>query len=122
MGTMTIGRTLKVLLEERGMAQKDLARQTGLTETSISRYASGERMPNARSLMRIAKALGVDEKTLIDGPKRAGWEHVGSDRSSRFRCPSCKEIAYYPQTTRGERREASCPYRFCPNCGRSIQV
>lgn len=118
---MTISRNLKILLAEHGMLQKELAVKAGLTETSISRYASGKRMPNVRSLMRIAKALGVDEKTLIDGPKHAGWEHVGSDRSSKFRCPRCKELAYYPQTTRGERKEARCPYKFCPNCGRSVE-
>lgn len=60
------GEYLKSLLEEKGMTQKELARRTGLTEASVSRYINGERTPKILQAYRIACAIGVDMNTLIN--------------------------------------------------------
>lgn len=55
---------LKALLKERGLSQKELAVMTGLTPPAISRYITGERMPRAIVIAKIAKALGVHPDDL----------------------------------------------------------
>lgn len=59
------GKYLKSLLDEKGMMQKDLARRTGLTEASVSRYISGTRIPKIAQAYEIAQVIGVDMNTLI---------------------------------------------------------
>lgn len=59
------GEHLKSLLEEKGMTQAELARRTGLTEASVSRYISGQRSPRITQAYRMAWAIGVDMNTLI---------------------------------------------------------
>lgn len=63
---------LKRIIEEKGVSQRRLAKQVGVTEVSMSRYVSGERTPKAPMAIRIADVLGVDVKDLY------GWddEHV----------------------------------------------
>lgn len=59
------GEHLKSLLEEKGMTQAELARRTGLTEASVSRYIKGERTPRILQAYRMALIIGVDMNTLI---------------------------------------------------------
>lgn len=47
------------------MTQQDLAKKSGLTEISISRYVNCKRTPNADSIVRIAKALNCTTDYLI---------------------------------------------------------
>lgn len=55
----------KALLEEHGMTQRELAEQVGITEVSISRYMSGQRIPKATVIVKCAKALGVSADYLV---------------------------------------------------------
>jgi transcriptional regulator with XRE-family HTH domain len=50
-----------VLRSLRGWDQIDLARATGLSASSISRYENGERVPPRRSFDRIVAAVGVPD-------------------------------------------------------------
>ena len=59
------GEHLKSLLEEKGMTQAELARRTGLTEASVSRYINGNRTPRIAQAYRMAWAIGIDMNTLI---------------------------------------------------------
>lgn len=59
------GRLLFQLLRERGMTQKDLADITGLTQSAVSHYIKGDRMPRGDSLFRIAEALHISVNELI---------------------------------------------------------
>lgn len=55
---------LSVLLDRRGLSQKDLARMVELTPAAISRYVRGERKPKAVIVAKIAKALDVQPEDL----------------------------------------------------------
>ena len=44
---MNIGARILTLLKQNGMTQRELANEIGVTETSISRYISGQRVPKA---------------------------------------------------------------------------
>lgn len=59
------GEYLKSLLEEKGMTQAELARRTGLTEASVSRYINGNRSPRIAQAYRMAQVIGIDMNTLI---------------------------------------------------------
>ena len=56
---------LKSLLEEKGMTQAELARRTGITEASVSRYINGNRSPRIAQAYRMALVIGIDMNTLI---------------------------------------------------------
>ena len=48
---------LKLKMEVQGIDQKQLAKLSGLSEASISKYVSGLQIPKIFAFMRIAKAL-----------------------------------------------------------------
>lgn len=56
---------LAELLSERAMTQKDLALATGITESAISHYVNGTRVPRGVNLTKIAKALGTSIDYLL---------------------------------------------------------
>ena len=49
----------------RGVSQNELARMTGLSQGTISRYLAGELSPKAYHLINIAGALGVFVEELL---------------------------------------------------------
>ncbi len=55
------------LLDERGWTGRELARRTGLTQSSVSRKLAGTRRFDIDDLPPICKALEVDVRDLI------GW-------------------------------------------------
>lgn len=57
-------RTSRVETITRPLSQKGLAKLTGLPATSIAHYESGRREPSFRSLIKIARALGVKVSEL----------------------------------------------------------
>lgn len=57
---------LKLLLKEWGMTQKELAEETGLSESRISRCLSGEYIPTIKTVINIGHALDCDTEDLID--------------------------------------------------------
>lgn len=63
---------LKRIIDNKGVQQRWLAEQVGVTEVSMSRYVSGDRILKAPLAIRMADALGVDVRDLY------GWddEHV----------------------------------------------
>lgn len=56
----------------RGYNQKDLAKDTGLTESAISNYLNGIRTPNMKSLHLLSEALDYDfgQKIYKENSKR----------------------------------------------------
>lgn len=49
---MSIGKRLSQLLQEKHIKQRELANAVGITETSISRYVSGDREPKGKILKK----------------------------------------------------------------------
>ena len=62
-----MGERIRVLLEKKGISQKDLAEKTGCTEAAISHYIKGDRMPRSRVLSKIAIALDTTSDYLMEG-------------------------------------------------------
>ena len=64
---MELHERIRWLLERNGLSQADLARATGVAETTISRYLSGKRRPKAPFLGKLAKLFGVSMYWLAFG-------------------------------------------------------
>lgn len=56
--------TLKTHRVRSKLTQKELAGKVGITETAYQRYEYGERVPNARTAIRIAQALNTTVEKL----------------------------------------------------------
>lgn len=59
--------SLSTLLASKGIGQKQLAEQVGMTEASISEYCTGKKDPKLTTIVRMAAALGVDCNRLLTG-------------------------------------------------------
>ena len=57
--------TLRKLREERELTQAQLGEQMFVNHSTIARWESGSRLPDAAMTVRLAKALGVDVNELF---------------------------------------------------------
>lgn len=64
---MAYSDNLKFLREKRGMTQPELAEQVGVTQASISKFESGEIVPNVVKAVKIGKALKSTCEEMVDG-------------------------------------------------------
>ena len=56
--------TLKELLIEKNVTQKKLAKETGISTSTISNYVSGATNISKRNLKKIADYFGIPEEKL----------------------------------------------------------
>lgn len=68
--------SLSSLLASKGIGQKQLAKQIGMTEASISEYCTGKKDPKLTTIVRMAAALGVDCNRLLTGVD-AEYKEIG---------------------------------------------
>ena len=57
--------TLRKLREKKGFTQNDLGKKVFVNHSTIARWESGSRLPDAAMTVRLAKALEVDANTLF---------------------------------------------------------
>ena len=57
--------TLKKLRTEKGLSQRDLAGRLFVTRSTVARWESGNRLPDAAMISRLSQCLGVDVNTLL---------------------------------------------------------
>ena len=55
----------KKLIDKRGLTQRAVAERINTTETTISRYVSGDRTPNIETAVELASVLGVTLDVLV---------------------------------------------------------
>ena len=56
---------MKKLREEKGLSQSEIAKRMYVTRTTVSRWESGHRLPDAAMITRLSDVLGVDVNILI---------------------------------------------------------
>jgi putative transcriptional regulator len=61
---------LRVVLAEKNMSQKELAHLVGNSPQSITRMCSNKSQPTLRMLRKMALALDVDIKDLLNSTKK----------------------------------------------------
>lgn len=57
--------TLRKLREEKGLAQTELAKKLFVNHSTITRWESGTRLPDATMIVRLADCLGTDPNMLF---------------------------------------------------------
>ena len=60
-----IGKRILKLLTERGISQKDLSNKANITESAVSHYVNGDRIPRGVNLTKIATALDTTTDYLL---------------------------------------------------------
>ena len=67
-----MGLRIAILLEKRGMTQKAVAANAGITQASTSKYISGEIEPRADTLANLAIALHTTSDFLLGFTEKSG--------------------------------------------------
>lgn len=62
---MSTAERISELLEERGMTQKELAKRACVTESAMSHYIKGDRIPSGEVLANIACVLKTTASYLM---------------------------------------------------------
>lgn len=62
-----------------GLSQQQLGEATGVSLRTILSYEKGEKMPRQGTLLKLAKALGVSSKFLIDNLCENPMEDIEKD-------------------------------------------
>ena len=62
----TFAEAIRQLRNEKGLSQIQLADQMYVTHSTISRWESGSRLPDAVMISRLAKCLGTSTETLFN--------------------------------------------------------
>lgn len=63
---MTIGENIKQARIKNGLTQEELGTMVGMSGVAIMRYEKGQREPKQEILIKIARALGVHLRDLVD--------------------------------------------------------
>jgi len=68
---LVIGKTIAALRERHGKTQTQLAKDAGLTQSTLSRIESGDTQPDAASLRRLAGSLELTVPELTSKVEQA---------------------------------------------------
>lgn len=71
MNQKIIGCFLKDLRKEKGLTQEQLAEQFNVTGRTVSRWETGNNMPDLDILIKISEFYAVDIRELIDGERKS---------------------------------------------------
>ena len=72
----TVGARLRLIRRARGLSQKELAEQAGVSLNCISLIERDEISPNVATLQRLADALGVKVTAFFDANEQVDVIHV----------------------------------------------
>lgn len=64
---MALSDNMKKIRESRGITTMQLAEEVGVTQSLITRFEMGSRIPNVVTALAIAKRLGVTVERLVNG-------------------------------------------------------
>ena len=57
--------TLKKLRTDKGLSQRELAERMYVNRSTVARWESGSRLPDAMMISRLSKCLGIDVNILL---------------------------------------------------------
>lgn len=71
MNQKKIGSFLKELRNEKGITQEQAAEKFGVTQRTVSRWETGNNMPDISMLVYLAEFYDVDVREIIDGERKS---------------------------------------------------
>lgn len=66
-----VGDNIRELRTLNALTQEELARESGITATALSRIERNEAEPRPSTLRKLAAALGVEPRRLVKGDEGA---------------------------------------------------
>ena len=89
-----IGALIRRLRQERGLTQRELARDLSLSPKTVSKWERGGGCPDVSLLAELSAALHVDIPALLAGQLSENRLTGGSMKQSRFFvCPVCGNLS-----------------------------
>jgi transcriptional regulator with XRE-family HTH domain len=104
-----VGPRLKQLRQRRDITLSDLAQETGLSISTLSRLEAGLRLPSLEQLLPLARAYGLTLDELVDAPP------TGDPRINLRPIPTSDGSTILPLTRRAGGIQA---YKFVLPAGR----
>ena len=87
--------TIRTLLDERGLTQRQLAERLGVTDKAVSKWESGRGLPDISLVEDLAGELGISVAELLTGDVRANANRAGNMLRSKFYvCPICGNVVH----------------------------
>lgn len=74
----TMGEIISTLRKEKGMTQKDLADQLGLTDKAVSKWERNLSCPDINTLPKLAEILEVSVEELLNATPKPETGHRGA--------------------------------------------
>ncbi len=71
MDQIKIGKFLQELRKEKGMTQEQLAEKMGVARRTVSRWETGNNMPDLDILIELSDLYSVDLRELLDGERKS---------------------------------------------------
>lgn len=105
MNQIKFGKFLKELRKERGLTQEQLAEQFDVSRRTVSRWETGNNMPDLDILIEIADYYEVDLRELIDGERKS--EKLNEDLRETL-----SKAAEYSAEEKNSRRKKMNKYFF----------
>ena len=62
----TMGETISTIRKEKGMTQKDLAEQLGVTDKAVSKWERDVACPDISTIPKLAAVLGISVEELLN--------------------------------------------------------
>ena len=90
MNAYVTGATIKMLREARTLTQSELAEQLGVSNKAVSKWETGNGLPDLSLLQPLAQALGVSVIELMNGRQIANRNRSANLLRLKFYvCPIC---------------------------------
>lgn len=97
---MKFGERLSGLRKSRGMSQEELASQISVSRQAISRWESGDTMPDAANIVRIGRLFGVATDYLL-------YDEYGVETGSEAQASAAELMAGSPGGSKCKDKHAS---------------
>ena len=78
-----IGTFIAVLRKEKGLTQKELAEQIGISDKTVSKWETGNGMPDIAYLSPLCEVLDINVNELLSGEKLPSEEYLGKAEECR---------------------------------------
>ncbi len=87
--------SIRALREVRGLTQKELAEQIGVTDKAISKWETGRGLPDVTLLEPLSAALGVSLAELLAGERIVNTNRAANlSRAHFYVCPLCGNVLF----------------------------
>ncbi|MGN0551855.1 MAG: helix-turn-helix domain-containing protein [Oscillospiraceae bacterium] len=90
MDQIKIGQFLKLLRNEKGLTQEQLAEKIGVSHRTVSRWETGNNLPDISTLIQLSELYEVDIREIIDGERKS--ENMNEEMKNTI-----KQVARYTE-------------------------